>query len=61
MPDLQVSALALCKHNKNRMLLRHMSTYWRHEKVEELFWRYDEVDTLPSPWLPSRVPGSAKG
>ena len=40
---MQVSALALCKYNKNRMLVQRLTTYWRHEKAEELFWGYEEV------------------
>lgn len=42
----QVSALALCKHNKNQMLLRQMSTYWRHDRVSDLFWDCQEVAML---------------
>ena len=40
---MQVSSLALCKLNKNQMLLRRMSSFWRHERVDSLFWDYDEV------------------
>jgi len=41
--DQMVTALALCKHNKNKMLLRHMSTHWRHDRVDEIFWDYHQV------------------
>ena len=45
---LQVTSLALCKHNKNWMLLGHMSAYWRHERVNEIFWDYDQASSLHS-------------
>ncbi|KAL3145874.1 hypothetical protein ABBQ38_015244 [Trebouxia sp. C0009 RCD-2024] len=35
--DELVTSLAMCKHNKNNMLLRKLSTYWRHHHVEQLF------------------------
>jgi len=43
-----VTALALCKHNKNKMLLRHMSTHWRHDRVDEIFWDYHQVSKSQS-------------
>ena len=30
----------MCKHNKNDMLLRKMSTYWRHDNADQLFHDY---------------------
>lgn len=40
---LQVSALALCKHNKNSMLLKYLTTRWRHSRADKIFWDYDKV------------------
>ena len=37
---LQVTGLAMCKHNKNDMLLRKMSTHWRHDNADQLFHDY---------------------
>jgi len=37
---VQVTGLAMCKHNKNDMLLRKMSTYWRHSCADQLFHDY---------------------
>ena len=37
---MQVTGLAMCKHNKNDMLLRKMSTYWRHDRADQLFHDY---------------------
>ena len=37
---VQVTGLAMCKHNKNDMLLRKMSTYWRHDRADQLFHDY---------------------
>lgn len=40
---VQVTSLALCKHNKNDMLLRKMSTYWRHDRADQLFNDYAHI------------------
>jgi len=37
---VQVTGLAMCKHNKNDMLLRKMSTFWRHDRADQLFHDY---------------------
>jgi hypothetical protein len=39
----QVTALALCKLNKNEMYMGRLSRRARHERTDDLFWRYDEV------------------
>eukprot|EP00884_Botryococcus_braunii_P011575 jgi/Botrbrau1/20418/Bobra.0006s0072.2 len=41
--DQIVAALALCKLNKNDMLVRRMSKYWRHDGLHQLLWRPQEV------------------
>ncbi|KAL0037858.1 hypothetical protein WJX79_002263 [Trebouxia sp. C0005] len=38
--DELVTGLAMCKHNKNDMLLRKMSTFWRHDRADQLFHDY---------------------
>ena len=40
---LQVTALALCKLNKNDVFLRRLGTATRHQHPEHLFWDADEV------------------
>ena len=40
---LQVTGLAMCKHNKNDMFLRKMSTYWRHTRADQLFYDYPDI------------------
>lgn len=40
---VQVTSLALCKHNKNDMLLCKMSTYWRHGRADQLFNDYAHI------------------
>ena len=40
---MQVTSLAMCKHNKNDMLLRKMSTYWRHDRAGQLFNDYAHI------------------
>ncbi|KAK9823352.1 hypothetical protein WJX72_002122 [[Myrmecia] bisecta] len=41
--DEVVTSLALCKHNKADMLLRRMGPFWRHRRVDQLCWPYEEV------------------
>lgn len=43
MADTQVVSLALCKVNKMKALLFRMSSFWRHEHPEEIFWAPDRV------------------
>lgn len=40
---LQVTAMALCKHNKNNMLVCKLSKYWRHHRPDELFHTYSQI------------------
>ncbi len=35
----------MCKHNKNDMLLRKMSTHWRHDRADQLFHDYSDIPT----------------
>ena len=39
----QVTSLALCKHNKNDLLLHKLRRRVRHGRARSLFWRYNEV------------------
>ncbi len=39
----QVAALALCKHNKARLLAGRLTVGWRHKRARQLFWRYDQI------------------
>ena len=40
---MQVTALALCKHSKNNMLVCKMSKYWRHARADQLFHTYSQI------------------
>ena len=40
---LQVTALAMCKHNKNNTLVCKMSKYWRHDRADQLFHAYSQI------------------
>ena len=48
---MQVAALALCKHNKARLLAGRLTVGWRHNRARQLFWRYNE---LPDECLQAR-------
>ncbi len=39
----QVTSLALCKHNKNDLLLMKLRQHVRHGPARSMFWRYNEV------------------
>lgn len=39
----QVTSLALCKHNKNDLLLVKLRRHVRHGRARSMFWRYNEV------------------
>ena len=39
----QVTSLALCKHNKNDLLLVKLPRRVRHGRARSMFWRYNEV------------------
>lgn len=39
----QVASLALCKVNKNEMLLWRMSKFWRQKGLHLLLWKPAEV------------------
>ena len=39
----QVTALALCKHNKNDLLLLKLRRHVRHGRARGMFWRYHQV------------------
>lgn len=54
---LQVCALALCKHNKNKMLLKYLTASWRHKCTDEIFWDFDEASQRPlSPKTDLKLP-----
>lgn len=38
-----MTALALCKLNKNEMYTGRLSKRMRHEHTSDLFWRYEDV------------------
>ena len=39
----QVTGLAMCKLNKNAMLRTRSSTYWRHQRADQLFHDYHKI------------------
>ena len=39
----QVTSLALCKHNKNDLLLVKLRRHVRHGRARSMFWRYNKV------------------
>ena len=56
----QVTSLALCKHNKNDLLLVKLRRHVRHGRARSMFWRYNEVPKEALAVLEVRLRGSGR-
>ncbi len=52
-----MTSLALCKHNKNDLLLAKLRRRVRHGRARSMFWRYNEVPQEALAVLQARRPG----